>query len=74
MRDDDRRQRRVVDSPLGMRSRGSSWVFEWRFDAAFGVRFPLWTVAVTLVTTVIVMRFPLQRAVHLAPGVALRYE
>jgi putative ABC transport system permease protein len=54
------------------------WVFERRFDAAFGFQFPLWTIAValavTLMTTVIVMRFPLRRAVHLAPGVALRYE
>jgi putative ABC transport system permease protein len=54
------------------------WVFERRFDAAFGFQFPLWTIAValavTLLTTVIVMRFPLRRAVHLAPGVALRYE
>ena len=54
------------------------WVFEQRFDAAFGFRFPLWTIAValavTLLTTMIVMHFPVRRAVRLAPGVALRYE
>lgn len=54
------------------------WVFERRFDAAFRFQFPLWTIAValavTLLATVVVMRFPLRRAVRLAPGVALRYE
>jgi putative ABC transport system permease protein len=54
------------------------YVFERRFDAAFRFQFPLWTIAVslavTLAMTVIVMRFPLRRAVRLAPGVALRYE
>ncbi len=54
------------------------WVFEQRFDAAFRFQFPLWPIAValavTLATTLIVMRFPLRRAVRLAPGVALRYE
>ena len=53
-------------------------VFERRFDAAFRFRFPLWTIAgalaATLVMTVIVVRFPLRRAVRLAPGLALRYE
>jgi putative ABC transport system permease protein len=54
------------------------WVFEQRFDAEFGFRFPLWTIAValavTLLTTMIVTHFPVRRAVRLAPGVALRYE
>jgi putative ABC transport system permease protein len=54
------------------------YVFERRFDAAFRFQFPLWTIAValvvTLVMTVAVMRFPLRRAVRLAPGLALRYE
>ena len=48
------------------------YVFERRFDAAFRFQFPLWTIAValvvTLVMTVIVMRFPLRRAVRLAPA------
>ena len=54
------------------------YVLERRFDATFRFQFPLWTIAialvVTVVMTVIVMRFPLRRAVRLAPGLALRYE
>ncbi len=54
------------------------WVFERRFEAAFTFRFPLWTIAVslvvTLVATLIVIRLPLRRVVRMAPGTALRYE
>ncbi|NNF56502.1 MAG: FtsX-like permease family protein [Acidimicrobiales bacterium] len=54
------------------------WVFERRFDAAFTFRFPLWTIAIsliiTLTATLIVIRLPLRRVVRMSPGLALRYE
>jgi putative ABC transport system permease protein len=54
------------------------WVLERRFEAGFTFRFPLWPIAVallvTLLSTLIVIRLPLRRAVRMPPGRALRYE
>ena len=48
------------------------------FHTSFALRFPLWPLAVALVTTVVaavlVLHFPLRRACRLQPGEALRYE
>jgi len=54
------------------------WVFERKFDASFTFRFPLWPIAValaaTVVATLVVIRFPLRRALRMPAGTALRYE
>jgi putative ABC transport system permease protein len=48
------------------------------FHTSFELRFPLWPLAVALLTTVIaallVLHFPLRRACRLQPGEGLRYE
>lgn len=54
------------------------WVLENEFHAAFAFQFPLWPIVVsllvTLAATLIVLRFPLRRALRMQPGAALRYE
>ncbi|MFW2333243.1 FtsX-like permease family protein [Ilumatobacter sp.] len=69
----------LIGIPIGYAlARLILWVFERRFDAAFSFRFPLWPIAVslvvTLLATLVVIRFPLRRAIGMPPGAALRYE
>ncbi len=69
----------LIGIPIGYAlARLILWVFERRFDAAFSFRFPLWPIGVslvvTLLATLIVIRFPLRRAIGMPPGAALRYE
>ena len=54
------------------------WALEREFHASFSYTFPLWTVlaalAVTVLVSLVVLRLPVRRAIHMQPGIALRYE
>jgi putative ABC transport system permease protein len=54
------------------------WVLEERFGAAFVLDYPLWTIGiallVTVVATLLVIRLPVRRVLRMQPGAALRYE
>ncbi|MGI9608942.1 MAG: FtsX-like permease family protein [Acidimicrobiia bacterium] len=54
------------------------WVLENEFHAGFDYLFPLWPIlvalVVTLIASVLVLRFPLRKALKMRPGEALRYE
>jgi putative ABC transport system permease protein len=69
----------LIGIPIGyFLARLILWVFERKFDASFTFRFPLWPIGVALaataVVTLLVIRFPLRRALRMSAGTALRYE
>ena len=69
----------LIGVPVGyLFARLILWVLEDRFDADFGLDYPLWTVGVallvTVVATLLVIRLPMRRVLRMQPGAALRYE
>lgn len=69
----------LLGIPIGyLLGRLIMWVLENEFHAGFDYLFPLWPIlvalVVTLIASVLVLRFPLRKVLSMRPGESLRYE